>query len=124
MQQHIGTKVVSSTPMTRAEYNEYRGWELPGNEDGRQQGSALACVTDGRTGRRLGTGGVTAEPKKKGALSPFLYWRKIKESNHHRFQCHWVQASFAPCAVSSIDLAYPEGIEPSTCGFGGRCSAN
>lgn len=38
MRQFIGTKIVSARPMSRAEYNVYRGWKLPGNEDGRDAG--------------------------------------------------------------------------------------
>lgn len=38
MRQYIGTKIVSAQPMTRAEYNAYRGWELPANEDGADAG--------------------------------------------------------------------------------------
>jgi hypothetical protein len=34
----IGTKIVLMTPMTRAQYNEYRGWGLPGDEDGNEEG--------------------------------------------------------------------------------------
>lgn len=35
MVQHIGTKLVkrSDEPMTKAEYNRYRGWDIPKNED-------------------------------------------------------------------------------------------
>lgn len=34
----IGTKIVSARPMSRGEYNTYRGWELPSNEDGNDAG--------------------------------------------------------------------------------------
>lgn len=33
MRQYIGTKIVIATAMTRAEYNIYRGWKLPVNEE-------------------------------------------------------------------------------------------
>lgn len=33
MKNYIGTKNVKATPMTLGEYNKYRGWELPANED-------------------------------------------------------------------------------------------
>ena len=46
MQQYIGTKVILARPMTRAEYNTYRGWELPANEDGTDAGY-LVEYTDG-----------------------------------------------------------------------------
>jgi hypothetical protein len=34
MRTYIGTKIIKAKPMTRAEYNTYRGWDLPENENG------------------------------------------------------------------------------------------
>lgn len=31
--QYIGVKIVEASPMTRGEYNKYRGWELPAGEN-------------------------------------------------------------------------------------------
>lgn len=33
MKQYIGTKLIEAEPMTRGAYNEYRGWQLPANEN-------------------------------------------------------------------------------------------
>lgn len=38
MMSYIGTKMILATPMNRAEYNKYRGWELPENENGNDEG--------------------------------------------------------------------------------------
>lgn len=38
MLQYIGTKIVAARPMNRADYNTYRGWALPADEDGRDEG--------------------------------------------------------------------------------------
>lgn len=38
MQTYIGTKLVKMKPMNRAEYNLYRGWELPSDENGADEG--------------------------------------------------------------------------------------
>ena len=38
MQQYIGVKIVGGTPMTRGEYNKYRGWSLPPEENGDDPG--------------------------------------------------------------------------------------
>ena len=35
---YIGTKVVHASPMTRFAYNELRGWQLPANENGADEG--------------------------------------------------------------------------------------
>lgn len=38
MTTYIGVKIVDAVPMTRQEYNDYRGWELPPDEDGNDLG--------------------------------------------------------------------------------------
>ena len=38
MQTFIGTKIIKATPMDRREYNQYRGWDLPKDENGNDQG--------------------------------------------------------------------------------------
>lgn len=42
----IGTKIVIANPMTRAAYNAYRGWPLPDDENGEDEGY-LVEYTDG-----------------------------------------------------------------------------
>lgn len=37
----IGTKEIEATPMTRGEYNKYRGWEIPQNENPNDDGYLL-----------------------------------------------------------------------------------
>ena len=63
MQQHIGTKVISSTPMTRAEYNEYRGWQLPANEDGTDAGYLVEYQDGGKPNDARHTGYISWSPK-------------------------------------------------------------
>ncbi len=46
MQQYIGTKLILARPMSRQEYNDYRGWTLPADEDGSDAGF-LVEYTDG-----------------------------------------------------------------------------
>lgn len=38
MQRYVGTKYLSAKPMTRGEYNDYRGWELPVGEQASDEG--------------------------------------------------------------------------------------
>lgn len=33
MKKYIGTKIIEATEMTRGEYNRYRGWKIPENEN-------------------------------------------------------------------------------------------
>jgi len=38
MKAYIGTKIIKATPMTRGEYNNYRGWDIPENENPEDEG--------------------------------------------------------------------------------------
>lgn len=38
MKAYIGTKNISAKPMNRGEYNIYRGWKIPENEDPKDEG--------------------------------------------------------------------------------------
>lgn len=48
MKQFYGTKLISAKPMSRAEYNSYRGWELPANEDGADEGYLVEYLDGGK----------------------------------------------------------------------------
>lgn len=47
MTRHFGTKEILATPMTRQAYNDYRGWELPGDENGDDAGFLVEYVDGG-----------------------------------------------------------------------------
>lgn len=38
MKQYIGIKVVAARPMTRGDYNIFRGWQIPADEDPADEG--------------------------------------------------------------------------------------
>ena len=38
MKNYIGTKTIKARPMTRGEYNRYKGWEMPKNEIAAEEG--------------------------------------------------------------------------------------
>lgn len=38
MKQYIGTKIIQAKPMNRGEYNKYRGWEIPADENPEYEG--------------------------------------------------------------------------------------
>lgn len=38
MKKYVGTKVIEAENMSRGDYNQYRGWEIPENEDPRDEG--------------------------------------------------------------------------------------
>ena len=41
---YIGTKLIKAKPMTRGEYNEYRGWKIPENENPQDEGYLVVYV--------------------------------------------------------------------------------
>lgn len=47
MQQYIGTKLINAAPMTRAAYNNFRGWVLPSNENGDDEGYLVEYLDGG-----------------------------------------------------------------------------
>jgi len=45
---YVGTKSVLATTMTRGEYNAYRGWTIPENEDENERGYLVEYVDGGK----------------------------------------------------------------------------
>lgn len=41
MKKYIGTKLIEAKPMTRGEYNDFRGWKIPENENPNDAGYML-----------------------------------------------------------------------------------
>lgn len=63
MTQYIGTKLIGARPMTRQEYNEYRGWTLPANEDGNDAGYLVEYLDGGPANDSRHTGYISWSPK-------------------------------------------------------------
>ncbi|WP_236192326.1 crAss001_48 related protein [Pseudomonas urethralis] len=60
---YIGTKIVMALAMTRLAYNEYRGWDLPADENGADEGY-LVEYTDGGAPNHPGHAGyISWSPK-------------------------------------------------------------
>ncbi len=47
MQKYYGTKALQAKPMTRGDYNKYRGWGLPSNEDANERGYLVEYLDGG-----------------------------------------------------------------------------
>ncbi len=62
MKTYIGTKIIKARPMTRAEYNVYRGWDLPANENGADEGMLVEYIDGGQTNHPLHDGYVSWSP--------------------------------------------------------------
>lgn len=63
MKQYIGTKLINAKPMTRQEYNDFRGWELPADEDGADEGYLVEYVDGGKANTDAYLGYVSWSPK-------------------------------------------------------------
>ena len=60
---YIGTKIIRALPMARQEYNDYRGWELPANEDGADEGYLVEYLDGGRANDSRHAGYISWSPK-------------------------------------------------------------
>jgi hypothetical protein len=60
---YIGTKLVHLTPMNRAEYNDYRSWPLPTNEDGSDEGYLVEYTDGGKPNDPRHSGYISWSPK-------------------------------------------------------------
>ena len=65
MQQFIGTKMINAVPMTRAEYNDFRGWQLPEDENGEDAGYLVEYLDGGKPNTSQYAGYVSWSPKEQ-----------------------------------------------------------
>lgn len=63
MMSAIGTKAVNAKPMTRQEYNDFRGWQLPENENGTDEGYLVEYQDGGEPNTTEYNGYVSWLPK-------------------------------------------------------------
>jgi hypothetical protein len=62
MHTYLGTKLVKAEPMTRLEYNEYRGWTPPHGEDD-EEGYLVEYLDGGKANHASHTGYISWSPK-------------------------------------------------------------
>ncbi len=62
---YIGTKLINAEPMTRAEYNVFRGWELPADENGEDEGYLVEYLDGGKPNTTTHAGYVSWSPKEQ-----------------------------------------------------------
>lgn len=63
MKQYIGTKMINAMPMTRAAYNDFRGWVLPANENGDDRGYLVEYLDGGQANTQQFQGYVSWSPE-------------------------------------------------------------
>ena len=65
MKKFIGTKMVIATPMNRQQYNDYRDWPLPNDEDGADDGYLVEYTDGGKPNHPNHTGYISWSPKEQ-----------------------------------------------------------
>lgn len=63
MSQYIGVKLINAIPMSRLEYNQFRGWELPADENGDDPGFLVEYVDGGKANTIAFKGYVSWSPE-------------------------------------------------------------
>lgn len=62
MKDYIGTKKIKAQPMTKGEYNNYRGWITPENEDPNEAGYLVEYVDGGKPNHDKHEGYISWSP--------------------------------------------------------------
>lgn len=72
MKTYIGTKILNAKPMTRGDYNDFRGWTLPADEDGEDAGYLVEYLDGGKPNTATHAGYVSWSPMEQfeAAYSP------------------------------------------------------
>lgn len=63
MKKYIGTKQLKAKPMNLGEYNEYRGWKLPDNENPNTEGYLVEYQDGGKPNDERHEGYISWSPK-------------------------------------------------------------
>lgn len=63
MKTYTGTKVIKAKPMTRKDYNDFRGWVLPEDENGDDEGYLVEYVDGGKANTDEYSGYVSWSPR-------------------------------------------------------------
>lgn len=63
LKEFIGTKIINAKPMSRLDYNIFRGWELPTNENGSDEGYLVEYNDGGEPNTKEYQGYVSWSPK-------------------------------------------------------------
>ena len=126
-QKYIGTKLISAEPMTRAEYNVFRGWELPADENGADEGYLVEYLDGGKPNTTTHAGYVSWSPKeqfdnayRKTTSMPFGLAVEAVKKGHKVARSGWngkgMFLFLVPGSTFKVNRApllgiYPEGTE-------------
>ena len=65
MQRYIGTKIINAKPMNRADYSTFRGWQLPTDGNGADEGYMVEYTDGGKPNVEGFAGYVSWSPKEQ-----------------------------------------------------------
>lgn len=65
MKTYIGTKIINAKPMTRGDYNAFRGWTVPADENPADDGYLVEYTDGGKGNTDLYAGYVSWSPKEQ-----------------------------------------------------------
>lgn len=92
-QLYVGSKVVKAIPMGRAEYNTYRKWDLPSNEDGSDEGYLVEYTDGGKPNDDRHGGYISWSPKAQFDNSYIAIQGNYKEPHKQRISAELSQLS-------------------------------
>lgn len=78
MKSYIGTKIINAIPMSRQQYNDFRGWTVPADEDGADEGYLVEYTDGGKPNTASFFGYVSWSPKD-------VFERAYKRANSMNF---------------------------------------
>ena len=64
-QTYIGTKLINALPMTRQRYNDFRGWQVPADENPDDEGYLVEYLDGGKPNTEMYAGYVSWAPKEQ-----------------------------------------------------------
>ncbi len=117
MNKFIGTKQIEAEPMTRGEYNRYRGWTIPANENPEDEGYLV----------KYNDGYISWSPKKQFeeayseiGKNPLYETTLLMKSNdfRERFQAEYIQLKIRYNGLKAMLEKYKAG----TLSFQPKCS--
>lgn len=65
MKRHIGTKLINAKPMNRGDYNAFRGWNVPADENVADEGYLVEYLDGGKGNTDTYSGYVSWSPKEQ-----------------------------------------------------------
>lgn len=108
MKQFVGTKIINAIAMTRLAYNELRGWELPEDENGDDEGYLVEYLDGGQANHPDYAGYISWSPKavfEKADGSPDHILRVKAERAQLHDRLTKLQAFFDNARFQSLDAA-------------------